>query len=611
MDPALRPTGPSAAREAYRTRLDQATQLAQLLERKSFWLANARLVTFLGAAGVGLAVWAGKLPSAALGGALGSFLLFLGAAVAHDRVMNAQRRAHGRAELNRRGLLRLDDRFSELPETGARFADPAHPYSGDLDLFGPASLFQRLDATATRHGEDELVRWLRAGAPAGEIPARQEALRELAPQVDLRQAIQVEGQLLSKEKPDPSRLLGWAEGSAELSWGGWRVIAWALPCCTALGWLASEFGLAPNLAWAIPLAIQIVLVVATARSVARLYGRLRAPGEKLLRYERLFEAVEKLEPKSPLLRALVERTRVDDTPPSVQLGRLGRALAYLQAREQPLFHLPVNLLFLWDLHWATSLERWRDRSGTRLRGWFEAVGTLEALSSLAGFAFENPGYAWPTVADDETRLVAEALGHPLLPGARRVDNDVELGAPGTVLLVTGSNMAGKTTLLRAMGVNAVLAQAGAPVCARSMTLSPLQVATSMRIQDSLAQGLSFFYAELERLKKVLDLCKTRPSLFLLDEVLQGTNTAERQAASRAIVRRLVELGAVGGIATHDLGLTTLQEETGGKVKNVHFTDRIVDGEMTFDYRLRPGVVSTTNALALLAKVGIDIQVPKA
>lgn len=606
-------TGPMDARTAYQSRLDQAKALAAQLERRSFWLSNARLATFLAALGLGLAVWAGQLRASALWGSLASFLLFLACAVAHDRVIRAQRRADARAELNRRGLLRLDDKFSELADTGARFADPAHPYAGDLDLFGPASLFQRLDATATRHGEDELVRWLKAPAEAGEIPARQEAVRELVPQVDLRQAVQAEGLLLAKEsgqKPDPSRLLGWAEGGGELSWPGWKLVAWALPCLTLLGWLGSELEALPRLSWALPLGVQVLLAAATARAVARLYNKLRAPGEALMDYERLFAQVERLAPKASLLAVLADQARVDGAPPSVQLKRLARALSFLQMREQPLFHLPLNALLLFDLHWATSLERWRERSGPKARGWFEAVGTLEALSSLAGFAFENPGFAWPAVVEGPTKLVAEGLGHPLLPGGRRVVNAVDLGAPGAVLLVTGSNMAGKTTLLRAVGVNAVLAQAGAPVCATSMTLSPLQVATSMRIQDSLARGLSFFYAELERLKAVLDLCRSRPALFLLDEVLQGTNTAERQAASRAIVRRLSDLGAVGGIATHDLGLTTLQEETGGKVKNVHFTDRIENGEMTFDYRLRPGVVSTTNALALLAKVGIDVEISR-
>ena len=444
---------------------------------------------------------------------------------------------------------------------------------------------------------------------ASQIPARQEAQRELMPQVDLRQAIEVEGRLLAPDKPDPARLIAWAEGPGELTWAGWGRLAWILPALTVSGWLGANEGLAPALAWAIPLSIQIVLVVFTSRAVGRVYGRLRAPGEKLLSYEHLFAAVERLQPRCALLRGLVERTRVEGAAPSAQLKKLGRALAYLQAREQPLFHIPVNLLFLWDLHFVASLERWRARSGGKLRGWFETVGTLEALSSLSGFAFENPGYAWPTVTEGKARLEAEGLGHPLLPAARRVVNDVALPSPGSVLLVTGSNMAGKTTLLRAMGVNAVLALAGAPVCARSMTLSRLQVATSMRIQDSLARGLSFFYAELERLKAVLDLCKASPALFLLDEVLQGTNTAERQAASRAIVRRLVELGAVGGIATHDLGLTTLEAQTGGQVRNVHFTDQVAGGEMTFDYRMRPGVVSTTNALALLARVGIDVEIP--
>lgn len=597
------------ARSQYQARRDAAKALAQRLGRRDAWVANARLVTFLGALVLAGLTWAGKVPRASGWAALGCFGLFLAAAVAHDHVLSAARRARGRVALNERGLLRLDDRFAELPGDGARFAEPGHPYAGDLDVFGPASLFQRLDATATRFGEQELVRWLKAPAPPDRIAARQEAVRELAPLLDLRQDVEVEGRLVSEEKPDPARLIAWAEGPSSFANPGFRLVAWALPAWTALAWLAAQEGLVPSWSWAVPLALQALIVAVTARAVGRVYARVSAPGEKLLRFERLFEALERFEPRCALLQGLSERTKVGGAAPSRQLARLARALSYLQAREQPLFHLLVNVVLLWDLHWVSALERWRQASGPRVRGWFEVLGTFEALSSLAGLAFENPAWAFPQVVEGPARLVAEGLGHPLLPGARRVVNDVALPSPGTVLLVTGSNMAGKTTLLRTLGVNAVLAQAGGPVCAGAMTLSPLQVATSMRVQDSLSRGLSFFYAELERLKAVLDRVALGPSLVLLDEVLQGTNTAERQAASRAIVRKLVDLGALGGIATHDLGLTSLEAETGGRVRNVHFTDHIRDGEMTFDYKMLPGVVATTNALALLARVGIDVDLP--
>ena len=520
--------------------------------------------------------------------------------------MAREKRARLKAKVNERGLARLEDRFGELPEDGERFVDPEHPYSSDLDLFGKSSLFQLLDATTTRHGEETLARWLRGPAPIDEAVRRQEAVKELAGQLDLRQQMEVEGRLLAAQKPDPARLLAWAEGASTFASPAWRIVAFALPAWTLAAFFASRADLVSPVAWVLPLLLEVLLTLATARGVASVWRRVSSPGEKLLSFEDLFAAVEKLDPQCPRLRSLFERLKVEGAPPSTQMRRLGRILGYLAAREQPLFHLPLNVILLWDLHFAHALERWRASSGPKLRGWFEALGELESFSSFAGFSYENPGYAFASLEAGAARLNACGLGHPLLSAKARVVNDVLLPAPGSVLLVTGSNMAGKTTLLRTLGVNAVLALAGAPVCARSLSLTLLSVTTSMRVQDSLARGLSFFYAELQRLKGVLDRCQAQPSLFLLAEVLQGTNTAERQAASRAIVKKLVEIGALGAIATHDVALTALEAETAGKVRNVHFTDRIENGEMTFDYLLKDGVVSTTNALELLKRVGIDI-----
>ncbi len=597
------------ARTEYTQLKSEAETEALRLERRSFWLSNLRLVTFLGALALGGLGWAGKLPH---GGwfALASGIAFVAFAVLHDRTSSAERRARLRARLNEIGLLRLDDRFSELPEDGARFVERDHPYVADLDLFGPASLFQRLDATTTRWGEAELVRWLKSPAAPAEVAARQEAVRELAPQVRFRQDLEVEGRMLAQAKPEPTKLLAWAEGESAFAHPAFLWASRILPAWTVLGWLAATFADLPGTLWHVPVVLQTLLFMATAKKVAAVFGRVSSPHEKLLRFEELFAVVERLVPQSPRLQALAGKLRTEGAPPSKQMRRLGRAISFLEMRGQPLFHLPINVFFLWDLHWVCSLERWRRTSGARLRGWFEALGDLEALSSLAGFAFESPDFCWPEVKEGPARFESEGLGHPLLPAARRVVNDLSLPSPGSVLLVTGSNMAGKTTLLRTAGINAVLAQAGGPVCARSLSMSPLGVASSMRVQDSLARGLSFFYAEVYRLKSVLDRCAAGPTLFLLDEVLQGTNTAERQTASKAIILRLSELGAIGGVATHDLGLTALEQQTGGRVRNVHFTDRIQDGEMTFDYRMRPGVVATTNALALLAKVGIEVPVAK-
>ncbi|MGI5862600.1 MAG: MutS-related protein [Myxococcales bacterium] len=591
----------------YRRRAERCRQALARLDRWSLALANTRLALFLGAlALVGLGWW-GKLPAAALWAALGLGLGFLAAAVLHDRVISAGQLSRHRLAINERGIARLEDRWADLPHLGEAYDDPSHPYARDLDLFGRSSLFQLLDATTTRWGEARLAAWLCEGAPVGEITSRQQAVAELAPLVELRETFEAEGRMLAETKSDPSRMLAWAESSrlARLA----RVSRWlpfTLPPVTFLLYLAGDLGLLPARLWLAGLGAQAAIAFFASRIAGSLHRALNAPGERFAAFGRVFAVIERARFSSKPLADLKARLAASGAPPSVEMNRLVRALSFIHLREQPLFHVPINVLLLWDLGWAGAVERWRERCGPRLRAWLGALADIEALSSLAGFSFDNPGYLFPEVRDGGEMFVAEGLGHPLLPASRRVCNDVALPSPGTALVVTGSNMAGKTTLLRTIGINAVLALAGAPVCARRLSLRPLAVRTSMRVQDSLARGLSYFYAEIERLKCVLEACDQGPVLFLLDEVMQGTNTAERQIASRAIVRRLVERGAVGAIATHDLALTTLEQETGGLVRNVHFTDRVEDGEMSFDYTLRSGVVATTNALALLKKAGIDL-----
>jgi DNA mismatch repair ATPase MutS len=300
---------------------------------------------------------------------------------------------------------------------------------------------------------------------------------------------------------------------------------------------------------------------------------------------------------------------------ATELGRLQTRLGYAELRASGLVGVFANTFLLWDVFCAAALLGWRARAGRSVRGWIEAIAELDALAALATFAHEHASYVFPDVTTGELRFVAEGLGHPLVAPSKRVDNDIaiERGSASHesyVLLVTGSNMSGKSTLLRAMGVNAVLALAGAPVCARKMALAVCSVHTSMRIEDSLEGGVSHFYAELARLKAVVDASnRGERVLFLLDEVLHGTNSRERNIGAKAVVRHLLAKGAIGAVSSHDLGLATLEEETSGRVRNVHLQE-LVDGErMTFDYKLKPGVVTSSNALRLMRVIGIDVELP--
>jgi DNA mismatch repair ATPase MutS len=321
----------------------------------------------------------------------------------------------------------------------------------------------------------------------------------------------------------------------------------------------------------------------------------------------MLRVVERARFESPLLLALQRRLAVDGTPPSVHMRRLKAWTSSADLRQQFLFHIWVNPLTLWDLHVLRGLERWVVRVGRHTSDWFEALGELEALCSFATLAFGDPDARMPEIEPARGALHARGLGHPLIVARSRVSNDVQLDGPGHALIVTGSNMAGKSTLLRALGLNVALALAGGPVCAALMRVPLVRLRASVRAEDSLQAHSSYFHAELEKLRSVVADAEAQPPvLFLLDELLRGTNARARHVGARAVLLHLLKRSAMGLVATHDVALSALEREHPGKIENVHFTDVVVAGEMRFDYRLRPGVVRTSNALRLLAMAGIDV-----
>jgi hypothetical protein len=309
------------------------------------------------------------------------------------------------------------------------------------------------------------------------------------------------------------------------------------------------------------------------------------------------------------LAEIRRRLEVDGEPPSKQIARLSRLIEILDSTRNQFF-APFAFVLLVPTQIALAIERWRIRSGSSIAPWIEAVAELEALSSLAGFAFENPDHVFAEMVEESSLgavYEARALGHPLLPSARCVRNDIALGGARQVLIVSGSNMSGKSTMMRTIGINAVLAFAGAPVRARQLRLSPLSIGASIQIQDSLQGGASRFYSEITRLKQIVELTRgERPLLFLLDEILSGTNSHDRRIGAEAIIRGLVERGAIGLTTTHDLALTKMVEPLGERAANVHFEDHLEDGKMVFDYRMQPGIVTHSNALELMRAVGLEV-----
>jgi hypothetical protein len=380
-----------------------------------------------------------------------------------------------------------------------------------------------------------------------------------------------------------------------------------LPPITVALVIAWQLDLVPIFAFLGALAVQVAVVLTTGRAVHAALDLAAARRGFAEAYVRMLHVVEEAKLEAPALREIQDRLKVGGAPPSASMRRLDRWLGLADLRTQFPLHIVANLLLLWDLHVLRGLERWNAEVGTRVEAWFDALGELEALSSLASLAYGDPAASDPEILDVDGAFESEALAHPLLPPATRIANDVALRGPGTALLVTGSNMAGKSTLLRAVGLNVALALAGGPVCARILRVPVVRLRASMRIDDSLQRGASYFHAELTRLRQVVDHAEMKPHVFfLLDELLRGTNARARHMGSRAVLLHLLERGAQGLVATHDIALADLETERPDRLANVHFTDVIENGEMIFDYKLRPGVVKTSNALRLLRMAGIDV-----
>jgi hypothetical protein len=591
----------------FRTRLDSNRLTLAKLDRQGAWIANFRVATFLGAVAAGALAWEAKVPGGwGWSAASVFFTAYVVLVAVHRRILSTESRERILESLNARGLSRLDGTWHAFPGRGDRFLDPGHPYIPDLDVFGPGSLFQLIDESGTIAGEDRLAAWLSSPAALSVIQARQLAIAELGAMLDFRQQLIVESRLAAKDKADPARFIAWGEGLSMLQGIRWaRPLAWVLPVAFAAAATLAHYDLVSPVAPWTALGALVAVIGVTRSRIKSAYDAISAGQSGFVRFENVFDHVRNGSFQDPSLRALSEQM---GTSATLALRAFSRRFAFAELRQSHV-HPIVNLFTLWDVHWMFALERWRKAYGSSVRKWFDALAELEALSSLAGFAHGRPDFCVPSVSDDALHLDAKGLGHPLLQDPVR--NDVSFPTAGYAYVVTGSNMSGKSTLLRALGTNVVLALAGAPVCASAFSMSALRVLTGMRVKDSLERGVSYFYAEVQRIKLLMDEAKAAQgrALFLLDEILLGTNARERQVASREILRLFLETGAIGLVATHDFTLSSMEGQGGLRIRNVHFEDQIVDGRMTFDYRLRDGVVQQTNALRVLHNAGIDVRAP--
>lgn len=573
-------------------------------EGRSRTIGTARLLLVAVALGsLGVIAWA-HLATPAIGWAVFavSVVLFVALVIVHARVIRQKDRVAAAQRFHEHGLARLDGTWHKLPVAADVKGAPNHPYAVDLDVFGQGSLFHFVDRTETRFGRVHLASWLGGGVGAfpDDVRARQEAVRELASQPKFREELYSLGAVIGEEKPDPSPMIAWAEGENAFVYPAFMpILTKIMPVLTICAIVFRSH--LPKGVWIGAILLQLMIVTPLRKGVRLVLHAASSREGALGAYGEMLTAIEKAKFSAQLLTALHERI----AGATEAMSELGRVLAFVEARHNEVFRLFISPVLLWEYNSAFALESWRKRHGKKVRGWVQALGEIEALSSLAAVAFEQPSFAWPELSND-VRFAAKLLGHPLIDAEKRIANDVALGAPDPLaLIVTGSNMSGKSTLLRAVGVNAVLALAGAPVCAESLSIGDVRVVTSMRVSDSLESGISHFYAELQKLKLCVDLARGQKKvLFLLDEILHGTNTRERLIGARAVARALVTSGAVGAISTHDIAIGDLEEELPGKIVNVHFEEQVVDDKMSFDYKLRSGVVQSSNALRLMKIVGL-------
>ena len=589
--------------DEYRARLNEWNQRLARAQRQYNQLGNARLATGIAAVAVaGFSIGVSWISAWWL---IAPLVVFVALAIALSRLDGERDAATRGVAYYERATGRIGDRWIGTGSQGERFRDAKHVYADDLDLFGRGSLFELLSTARTGAGERTLAEWLLAPGEREEVAARQEAVAELRPRIDLREEIALMGEDI-RAAVDARALAVWGGAPQIGFFKGARVVALLLACAavvTLVGFFAQQFSLAPFLGVVL---VEMIFSFTIRPRVGQVAEAVSAPAHDLRMLALLLERVEREQFASARLKRLAEDLAVEGRTASERIQRLTRLIELLDSSEN-MFFRPIAAMLLWNAQFAMAVEGWRNVCGPHIGKWIAAVGEFEALCSLSAYAFERPDATFPTLETEGPLFDAGTLRHPLIPASAAVANDVKLGKETSLWIVSGSNMSGKSTLMRAVGLNAVLAWAGAPVACARLSISPLAIGASMSTHDSLADNRSRFYAEISRLRDVVELARTgHPTLFLLDELLSGTNSHDRRIGAEAVVRGLVERGAIGLVSTHDLALAEIAFQLDGRAANVHFEDHLEGGEIRFDYRLRQGVVTRSNALELMRAVGLDV-----
>ena len=573
------------------------------VERRQAWVGNVRFALAMVLAVLVLLAIIEKLPS--ITWLLAPVVGFLALSIISELLLRRSVQTKRSLAYHEHIVARMEDRWAGSGIPGNEYLPAEHPYAADLDIFGQGSLYERLCLCATQVGRETLASWLLAPADPGTVRERQEVIQELSERLDWRKRIFLLGSNV-RAPIDTTTLAGWGRIPGE-SANRLRMLASILVGLSVLsvfGWILLWW---PPLIVGLFLLLQGGFALIISSRVHKALAGLEKRSSDLFQLADLLTAVEREPFRSTLAQRWQKELLSEGLPPADALQQLARRIDLLDQTRNFIFAI-VSALILWTTQVSLAIEEWRRRHGAALVRWLRIIGEMEGVSSLAAYAAENRLDPFAEIVEGSARLEAKDIRHPLLPSPQSVGNDVDLGATQRLLIVSGSNMSGKSTLLRAVGVNAVLAQMGAPVRARSMRMSPLAIGATLHIQDSLQKAQSRFYAEITRMRMIIGLTSGRlPVLFLFDEILHGTNSHDRKIGAEAIVRSLLTHETIGMITTHDLALTSLADDTTLKAMNVHFVDVLSNGELHFDYQLKNGPVRHGNALALMRAIGLEVN----
>lgn len=510
-------------------------------------------------------------------------------------------------QINKTEIDVLHHRFTDLPD-GSTYKPVSHDYANDLDIFGRASLFQYTNRTNSEQGNKTLADWMLNPALAITIQQRQEAVKELAGKLHWRQQLQSFGKETAVTILMQQKVEHWLQEPIQfINKRSWQLLRYILPALSFSFLILHIVGIIPAAIFYGLIFLQLIFSLAISKKVMQAYFQLNKVAPELESLSGCIGWIEKNEFNSILLKELKGKYDSGVITSSQKITKLRKILDMLDIRLNPVVFLPLNAFLFWDLQQVFALEKWKKANKLNTSDWFTALAEIEVLSSIANLSFNNPEWVFPIITKDEGAFISEDLGHPLIPKEKLVSSSFSTEGINQMNLITGSNMAGKSTFLRSIGVNMVLAMMGSPVCAKSLTLSPMKVMSSMRVSDNLEESTSTFYAELKKLKEIIEAVYAKQKVFLLlDEILRGTNSADRHTGSKALIKQLIQHKAAGLIATHDLELAKLSEEFPRQIHNYHFDVQVANDELYFDYKLKRGVCQSMNASILMRKIGIEL-----